>query len=186
MSEQILLTAANDNQHTHRTGFTGNDEWYTPARYIEMARDVMGVIDVDPASNATAQAVVRATRHYTAETNGLDKDWNGKVWMNPPYSRALIGRFVNKLIDEYTSGRCTEAIVLTNNSTDTAWFAALAAHATAVCFPKGRLRFYKPTGEMGRTPPQGQMFTYLGRNTDRFHGAFQSLGFVGHPPRLAA
>lgn len=176
------MKAMNDKQHTHRTGFTGNDEWYTPAKYIALAREVMGQIDIDPASNDVAQKTVRAATYYTAETNGLDKEWRGKVWMNPPYSRGLIGPFIGKLVDEFQSGRCTEAIVLTNNSTDTAWFLAMARAGATVCFPKGRIRFLKSNGTMGRTPPQGQIFTYLGGRPLRFAEVFRGLGFIGGAP----
>lgn len=176
------LIGENDNKkHTHRTGFTGNNEWYTPSKYIEMAREVLGEIDVDPASNDYAQNAVRAATYYTAETNGLDKEWRGKVWLNPPYSRGLIGAFIQKLVTEYREGRCTEAIVLTNNSTDTGWFGEMASTDAAVCFPSGRIRFQKPDGQMGRTPPQGQVFTYLGANARRFHEVFSEIGFVGIP-----
>ena len=37
------------------TQFTGEVEWYTPAAYVESARKVMCGIDLDPASNQTAQ-----------------------------------------------------------------------------------------------------------------------------------
>src|SRR5690606_20984868 len=67
--------------NTRLSSFSGDNEWYTPARYVDMAREVMGTIDTDPASNPTAQRTVRATTYYTAETNGLDKEWYGKVWM---------------------------------------------------------------------------------------------------------
>jgi len=39
---------------------TGNNNWYTPARYIEAARTVLGEIDLDPASDARGQSVVQA------------------------------------------------------------------------------------------------------------------------------
>jgi hypothetical protein len=87
------------------------------------------------------------------------------VWLNPPYSQPLIGQFVGKLLVELESGRVTDAIVLTNNGTETAWGQALLRASRAVCFPKGRVRFLTPAGEPG-APLQGQMVTYLSFSTE--------------------
>ena len=47
-----------------------------------------------------ANQTVKATEYYTYQTNGLGKKWHGHVWMNPPYSTELIGKFVDKLVQE--------------------------------------------------------------------------------------
>lgn len=177
------LVPANDNvpnRAAYRTSFTGNNEWYTPSRFVELARAVLGQIHVDPASNPIAQATVNAATYYTAETNGLDKEWHGKVWMNPPYSRKLIGCFVDKLIEEYQSGRCTEAIVPTHNSTDTKWAATLFENAAALCFTRGRVRFVSPNGAYA-APAMGQLFSCFGRRPDRFASVFREVGHIVVP-----
>lgn len=177
----LAPTPANDNRPAaYRTSFTGNNEWFTPAHYVELARTVLGSIDVDPASNDYAQATVQAGTFYTAETNGLDKEWCGKVWMNPPYSRALIGRFIDKLVEEYQSGRCTEAIILTHNSTDTQWAATLFRNATALCFTRGRVKFVSPKGKFA-SPAMGQLFSYFGNRRGAFAAVFSEVGHIVVP-----
>lgn len=163
--------------NTRLSSFSGDNEWYTPARYVEMAREVMGTIDTDPASNPTAQRTVRASTYYTEETNGLDKDWSGKVWMNPPYSNPEVQQFADKVISEYQSGRVTEAIVLTNNSADTGWHRAMQDACTRMCTTTGRIRFESPTRQ-GNSPAMGQSFFYFGDNPEKFKEVFSAIGNV--------
>lgn len=157
---------------------SGNNEWYTPKEYIEAARQVMGWIDLDPATSETANTVVRADEFYTAQDDGLAQEWTGKVWMNPPYSSDLIGRFAEKLCSHYEAGDVTEAIVLINNATETGWFQRMAQTAMCVCFPRTRVKFWKPDGETG-APLQGQAILYFGTKKADFAATFRPFGFVG-------
>lgn len=152
----------------------GNNEWYTPANIIEAARTVMGSIDIDPASNDIAQKVVKAKIYYTAETNGLNKKWTGNVWLNPPYASELIGKFVDKLIKEQE--HYEQAIILVNNATETEWFRKIISIASAVCFPKGRVKFYLPDGKTG-APLQGQAILYIGASPKKFTDTFLKVGW---------
>lgn len=153
---------------------SGNNEWYTPKEIIEAARLTMGHIDLDPASNEIAQKVVNAETYYTAETNGLDKTWNGNVWLNPPYASDLIGKFADKLVTERANYR--QAVVLVNNATETEWFRKIVSVSAAVCFPKGRVKFYMPDGRTG-APLQGQAIIYIGDESDKFFEVFSKVGW---------
>lgn len=155
---------------------TGNNEWYTPGIFIQTARAVMGSIDTDPASCELANETVQANTYYTVEDDGLTKTWTGNVWMNPPYSADLIEKFINKLIEERPNYK--QAIVLVNNCTETAWFASLTSIASAVCFPKGRVKFIMPDGKTKGAPLQGQAVVYIGTMPEYFLYAFREIGWV--------
>lgn len=151
-----------------------NDEWQTPEMYIHAARRVMGTIDVDPASNDVAQRSILANTYFTKENSALDKEWIGKVWLNPPYSR-VIKAFVQKLVDQVRQGNVTEAIVLTNNGTDTSWFQMMGIYSSAICLPHGRIAFLRD-GEPVDNNNKGQVFTYIGRHPERFCEVFGEFG----------
>jgi len=153
---------------------TGEFEWYTPSKYIESARFVMGKIDLDPASSETANKVVKADKIYTVKEDGLKQEWFGSVWLNPPYSQPLIDLFCEKI----TSSDVKQACVLVNNATETAWGQRLLNWCSAVCFVKGRVRFIDKHGKPGGTPLQGQMILYFGSNRDKFKEEFLKYGVI--------
>lgn len=157
---------------------SGNNEWYTPPDYIEAARLVLGVIDLDPASSDVANLTVQAAEYFTIDDNGLVKPWHGCVWLNPPYAGELIGSFVERLITAYVANEVTAAILLVNNATETGWFQLAATQAAAICFPKGRIRYLDSTGRQANTPLQGQAFLYFGSDADIFQSVFKRFGLV--------
>jgi ParB family transcriptional regulator, chromosome partitioning protein len=143
----------------HRTSvLTGEPGWRTPAEYVELARQVLGDIDLDPASSALAQETVKAALYYSEAEDGLADRWSGRVWLNPPYCQPAIGQFVDKRVTELAIGNVESAILLVNNNTDTAWFQKAAASSSSICFPRRRIRF---KGGVDRSPVQGQSFSCL-------------------------
>lgn len=172
VTQSGLLKIANG---THISA-SGENEWYTPSAYIEAARQAMGSIDLDPASCDLAQKTVKAGRYYTIADDGLARDWGGNVWLNPPYSKDLIGKFAEKVVVE--SELFEQAIVLVNNATETAWFQSMARKADAICLFAGRIKFNDKTGKPANTPVQGQVAIYFGEHPGRFASAFDALGLV--------
>lgn len=158
---------------------TGNNEWYTPSRFIDAARAVMGGIDLDPASSERANRTVGASVFFTAEDDGLSKEWpEGRVWMNPPYAQPLMGQFAQKYAEHMGNGRGVEGVVLVNNATETGWFQTLVSVSSAICFPKGRIRFVDTDGVESGAPLQGQCLLYSGPNPDLFASTFSVFGVV--------
>jgi len=157
---------------------SGQNEWYTPAPWIEAARAAMGGIDCDPASSAIANERVRATVIWTAEDDGRERVWGERVWMNPPYAQPLVADFCEALAVRFERGEVKQACVLVNNGTETAWFHRLLSVASAVCFPRTRVRFLAPSGEPSGSPLQGQACVYLGSNRAAFTKHFSAFGVV--------
>lgn len=161
----------------HVSKNSGENEWYTPQNYIDAAREAMGGIDLDPASSKAANAIVGASVFFSADDDGLTQDWIGRVWMNPPYSKDLIGQFAEKFAESVESGSLTAGCVLVNNATETKWFQRLAGVSSTICFPAGRVKFWHPERESA--PLQGQAVLYAGKDSKAFLKAFQDFGFCG-------
>ncbi len=170
---QVSQPPAKSGVQAMLAGLSGNCEWYTPSKWIEMARSAMGGIDVDPASSVIAQDTVRAAKWYDQEQDGLQHDWHGNVWLNPPYARGVIEAFIDKLLAQFQSGTAKQAIALVDNRTDTRWFHTLCSIASAVAFTKGRVNFYNESVDAS-SPANGSVFVYLGPCAQAFKRAFDS------------
>ena len=165
-------------KHVHVSANSGNNEWYTPPQYIELAREAMGGIDTDPASNEFANQNVKAATYYTAETDGRDKPWKGNVWLNPPYAQPLMSEFSEAATSKRLEKEFDQACILVNNATETAWFQRMMDAADAVCFIRGRVRYLDSQGNPANTPLQGQAIIYMGDRVERFKDVFSNCGRV--------
>jgi hypothetical protein len=155
---------------SQRIQLSGNNERNTPAVYIEAARQVLGGIDLDPASNDIAQQTVQAGAYFTEDNDGLAPNWRDRVWLNPPYG-GLAGDFVDKLMGEIKSGRVSAAICVVNSHcTDTQWFQPL--WDGCLCFTDHRVNF---TGG-GSHSTHGSVFVYFGPERDKFMRLFRQFG----------
>jgi hypothetical protein len=158
-----------------------HNEWFTPAKYIEAVREVLGDIDLDPASSTQANAVVRATEIFTQFDDGLTREWRGRVFMNPPYGRtpehrSLAAAFCNKALVEFAAGNVEAGIILVNSLHSQTWQAPLYDHA--VCFVDHRIHFVSADGEENEAPTFQNIFVYLGRDLPKFADVFSRFGYV--------
>lgn len=161
---------------------SGENEWYSPARFIDAALETMGSIDCDPASSEIANQTVKAGKFFTKDNDGLKQEWCGNVWMNPPYAQPLMGQFAEAVTSKFESGEIRQACVLVNNATETEWFSRMASKASAICFPSSRVKFLDQNGKPG-APLQGQAVLYFGKNRKQFSMAHNLIGFVCHVVR---
>jgi hypothetical protein len=159
-----------------------SDEYCTPPNIVYAARAAMGGIDLDPASNEQANAIIQAKRFYTVKQNGLTKPWNGDVFANFPFSDPT--PFVSKLCHEFERGNVTQAVVV-QRADLTKWSKMLKEHASAFCSPHYRVSFLRRLNN-GELKNVGQymypiQITYLGENVISFFRAFSTIGTVSQP-----
>ncbi len=154
-------------------------EWYTPQVYIAAVSELMEAIDLDPASTAVANQVVKATVYYDKTTNGLKFSWPGRVFLNPPYGQengaSNQGVWAHRLIEQFTKGITSEAVLLVNAVTERSWFQPLWDFP--ICFTNHRIAFYNDK----LTPPaptHGNAFVYFGTQEQRFIAIFSRFGTV--------
>lgn len=158
-----------------------NNEWYTPASYVDAARELMGGIDTDPASNPFANETIRAAVFYTKDMDGLSKPWAGRVWLNPPYGHDESNTsnqniWSSRLVEQFEAGITEQAVLLVNAVTDRTWFQPLFRFP--ICFTDHRIRFYNADKPDGGQPTIGNALIYLGPDVERFIDIFSRFGTI--------
>jgi hypothetical protein len=145
-------------------------EWLTPPELVKK----LGYFDLDPCSPINPP-FVHAKTNYTMEDNGLELDWFGRVYMNPPYGRGM-EIWLEKL---KTHGNGI-ALIFARTETKT-FFEHIWNDADALLFVKGRIKFYHVSGEQGGTPGAPSVFIAYGKtNAD----ALENSGIRGKFIRL--
>lgn len=130
------------------------DEWYTPIELINS----LGEFDLDPCAPIKPLWQTARTM-YNKEDDGLSKEWFGRIWLNPPYSRPLIEQFVRKMADH------GNGIALLFNRCDSKMFQdVIFEKATAMKFLRKRIKFYRQDGTRGDSPGCGSILIAFGED----------------------
>jgi hypothetical protein len=101
--------------------------------------DALGPFDLDPCA-ATDRPWDCAKRNYTEADDGLALPWEGMVWLNPPFDRYQVGKWIAKLAD-HGNGIC-----LVHARTEAEWFRPIWRDAQAILFMDRRIRFCREDG----------------------------------------
>lgn len=130
-----------------------SDEWYTP-KYIFDALECN--FDLDVASPVDRSFCSVPADRYLTE-NALDTEWNGFVWMNPPFGgRNGIIPWLDKI---FLHG---DGISLTPDRTSSPWWQDAAKKSDAILFINGKVKFIKPDGSIGKQPSNGTTLFAIG------------------------
>lgn len=146
------------------------NERYTPRYIIKAAKDTMGSIDCDPASNIQAQKIVQALVFHTENDSGLSKNWEGNIFLNPPYSAGLHLPFAKKLVHQIKINNIKQAIIITPSDSSPKWFKEYNSIANAICLTP-RIEFYNPYKASSSNNATNFIF-YYGDNIDEFQKYF--------------
>lgn len=119
----------------------GSMEWETPDELFERL-DYEFCFDIDVC--ASAENHKGNICFNDIETNALVVPWAGVCWMNPPYSKLLIDKFVKKAYEESLRGAMV--VCLLPVSTSTQWFHKYVLKAHEIRFIEGRVIFKGATG----------------------------------------
>lgn len=173
-------------QHSSR-----NDDWRTPPSIIELVHQVLGEIDLDPASSELANQQVKAKRFITAEEDGLNTDWNlngGSVFINPPGGKLGIKsisiEFWKKLMLEKYHCRLGHAIFLSfsiEHLQTSQGKGVPSIKNFPFCVPRKRIAFVDPTSDSMVAPSHSNMIVYVPGTVDRtskFKEVFSVLGDI--------
>ncbi len=185
----VDLEVAATNRRKQIGEFDSNCEWYTPPQFIELARKVLGKIDLDPASNKVAQQWIKAEKYYTKENNGYAQKWSGNVWCNPPYGRdvnlaygdkkstPVTYYWLKKGIELYQKKEIKQIIFLVNR-TGATWYKDIVINFNGLCEVTKRIAFYDSQGNPSTGARYYNDFLYLGNNAYKFEDVFCEIGRV--------
>jgi hypothetical protein len=129
-----------DGMSSHQSHKMLKDEWLTPPSLLNK----LGTFDLDPCSPTECPWKI-AENTYTTFDNGLEKDWFGRVWCNPPY-----GRETRKWLSKCVEHKNVTALIFARTETKD-WIKYVWGEADSILFIYGRLYFYHIDGSKAKS-----------------------------------
>ena len=109
------------------------DNWETPQVFFEKLNDEFH-FDLDVCASLDN---AKCKKFYTKEQDGLNQEWTGVCWMNPPYGNE-IGKWLKKAYESSINGAIVVCLIPAR--TDTAWWHDYVMKGK-IRFIRGRLKF---------------------------------------------
>lgn len=109
------------------------DLWETPQDFFNKLNEEFNFeLDV-----CATKHNAKCKKYYTKEHDGLQQEWRGMCWMNPPYGRE-IGKWMKKAYESSLDG--ATVVCLVPARTDTKWWHEYCMEGE-IRLVKGRLKF---------------------------------------------
>lgn len=146
---------------------TGRTEYLTPKYII----DEIGPFDLDPCAS-----VIRpwptAAKHYTINDGGLAQEWEGFVWLNPPY-----GREEPEWVERFMLHGNGIALLSASKTETKMWHDWIWPKMWAIVFLRGRIRFCNVDGTETPSSFGPSCLVAAGGDAARRLGSMKSPGF---------
>jgi hypothetical protein len=131
----------------HQSQRAITDSWLTPLWLI----DRLGPFDLDPCAAPTPRPWSTASVHWTKHDGSLNREWSGRVWLNPPYGPPrVVGPWLRRM-SEHNRGT---ALIFARTET-ALFFETVWERAAALLFFRGRITFHRADGGLPRADQGG-------------------------------
>lgn len=112
-----MASKSNFNQGVFFNVETTTEVWETPQDFFDKLNEMFG-FTLDVCAN---HQNAKCKSYYTIEQDGLNQEWIGNVWMNPPYGR-VINKWVQKAYESAKSGSANLVVCLVPARTCSEWW----------------------------------------------------------------
>ena len=169
-----------------------SDEWYTPTYLIDLVKQVIPHIDLDPASSVRANSYIDAAKIFTRKDDSLNQCWGTlptSIYLNPPGgkigNKSQTALFWQKLMTFRAEGLLSEAIFMGFSLEQ---LAVSQSCTYSLCnfplvIPRKRIKFVSPEGQFN-SPTHSNVIVYvpgINNSTSRFKEVFKDLGSIMLP-----
>lgn len=128
------------------------NEWLTPPKILT----ALGSFNLDPCAHPK-QFYRTADHMISPPADGLDCEWRGRVWLNPPY-----GSETKKWMLRMTGHHNGIALVPARTEVESWFWPYIWQSADAILFLKGRLYFLRPDGTRAGNAGHGSVLAAYG------------------------
>ena len=101
--------------------------------------DRLEQFDTDPCA-ASPRPWDCARYNFTAADDGLSRQWVGRVWLNPPFDRYQVAKWIERLAQH------SRGTALLHARTEAGWFTPVWESASGILFMSARIKFCRADG----------------------------------------